>query len=131
MTKLEPLMTVDDLKKRMKIPLDNTSQDEYLEVTLEDVLDFVKRHCRSSFASGLPGGVKRAIVLLVRAVDESNVASQSLGDMSKSFFKGATYEQALELLEPFVGYTEEDSEASQFSGKKVKFVVASRYPKHK
>lgn len=131
MTEQVPLMTVDDLKKRMKIPLDDISQDDYLEVTLEDVLDFVKRHCRSTFAGGLPGGVKRAIVLLVKAVDESNVASQSLGDMSKSFFQGATYKQALELLEPFVGYTEEDEETSQFEGKKVKFVVASSYKKLK
>lgn len=112
-------MELAELKARLKIPPTDTSQDDYLQVTLEDTLDFVKQYCRSTFQSGLPSGVKRAVVLLVKAVDESNVSSQSLGDMSKSFFKGATYEQAIKLLEPFVGY---DEGLSAFGRKKVSFI---------
>lgn len=122
MTETNQSMTLSDLKARLKIPDSDTSQDSYLQATLDDALDLVKEKCRSTFANGLPGGVKRAIVLLVKSTNESNVASQSLGDMSKSFFKGESYNEALEILEDYIGY---DEGLAAFGGKKVSFVVAS------
>jgi hypothetical protein len=98
----EELMTLDELKIRLKIPKNDTSQDEYLKVALEDAISFVKRYCRDDFVDGLPGEVKQAVAKLVKAFQENgNVASISLGDMSKSFFEGGTMNEVKRLLEPF------------------------------
>lgn len=94
-------MTIDELKIRLKIT--DTSQDEYLDVVLEDALEYSKEYCRQDFADGLPSGVKQAIAKLVKSYGESsNVASMSLGDMSKSFFNnGGTLEEVNKLLKPY------------------------------
>lgn len=95
-------MTLDELKKRLKIPLTDTSQDEYLAVVLDDAVSYVKQYCRQTFDVGLPNDVKQAVAKLVKAYQEnSNVASQSLGDMSKSFFEGGTMNEVHRLLEPY------------------------------
>ncbi|WP_446662956.1 phage head-tail connector protein [Geobacillus sp. CCR] len=95
-------MTLDELKIRLKIPLTDTSQDAYLQVALEDAISFVKRYCRDDFVDGLPGDVKQAVAKLVKAFQEDGrVASQSLGDMSKSFFEGGTMNEVERLLKPY------------------------------
>lgn len=95
-------MTLDELKIRLKIPLNDTSQDEYLQIALEDAVSYVKQYCRQSFDEGLPPNVKQAVAKLVKAYQEnSNVASQSLGDMSKSFFEGGTMKEVHLLLRPY------------------------------
>ena len=57
-------MTLDELKIRMKIPQDNTSQDEFLAVALEDAIEYVKEYCNHQFKEGLPGGVKKQLCYL-------------------------------------------------------------------
>lgn len=100
------MMTLDELKIRLKIPLNDTSQDAYLRVALEDAISFVKQHCRDDFVDGLPGYVKQAVAKMVKALQEDGrVASQSLGDMSKSFFEGGTMNEVKQLLEPYVRKT--------------------------
>jgi len=95
-------MTLEELKIRLKIPSSDTSQDEYLQVALEDAVDYVKQYCCYSFEEGFPAGVKQALTKLVKAYQEnSNVASQSLGDMSKSFFEGGTMNEVHRLLQPY------------------------------
>lgn len=95
-------MTLDELKIRMKIPLGDTTQDEYLKSALEDAIEYVETYCNHSFKDGLPGGVKKAIVLLVKASGEnSNVASQSLDGMSKTFFQGQIQTEAHDYLKPY------------------------------
>lgn len=95
-------MTLDDLKKRLEIPLDDHSQDAKLEVDLEDAIDFVKEWCNNDFPDGLPGGVKRAIVTLIKSYSESkNVQSQRLGDMSKTFFEGGSLQSVYKELRPY------------------------------
>lgn len=95
-------MMLDELKIRLKIPLNDTSQDEYLTVALEDAISYVKQYCRQTFEEGLPPNVKQAVAKLVKAYQEnSNVASQSLGDMSKSFFEGGTMNEVHRLLQPY------------------------------
>ena len=97
---MEPFMTLAELKLRLKI-LDDT-QDAYYQIVLEDAVDYVREYCNCDFADGCPPGVKRAITLMVRSSNEnSNVASQSLGDMSKSFFPGGTLQEAEKLLRPY------------------------------
>lgn len=95
-------MTLDELKIRLKIPLTDTTQDEYLQIVLDDAIDYVKQYCHQTFDEGLPTNVKQAVAKLVKAYQEnSNVASQSLGDMSKSFFQGGTMNEVHRLLAPY------------------------------
>ncbi|MCM3413526.1 phage head-tail connector protein [Metabacillus litoralis] len=92
-------MELNELKVRLKIPESDTSQDASLKIDLEDAIDYVKTHCNNSFPGGFPSSVKRGIVLVVKSMRENNnVSSQSLGDMSKSFFEGATMKEAHKYL---------------------------------
>lgn len=102
-------MKLEELKVRLKIPADDDKQDVYLKVALEDAIEDVQKHCNDSFIDSntnelrLPGGVKQAITKLVKAYQEnSNVQSQSLGDMRKSFFEGGTMNEVTRLLNPYV-----------------------------
>lgn len=93
-------MTLDELKIRLKIT--GNEQDDYLTVALADAIDYVKEYCRNDFLEGLPSGVKQAIAKMVKSYQEnSNVQSQSLGDMSKSFFIGGTTNEVHRLLKPY------------------------------
>lgn len=93
-------MNLDELKLRLKIS--GNEQDDYLKVALEDAIDYVKKYCRNEFLEGLPSGVKQAVAKMVRSYQEnSNVQSQSLGDMSKSFFEGGTTNEVHRLLKPY------------------------------
>lgn len=98
-------MDIAELKVRLKIS--DTSQDEYLQVALDDAIDYAKNYCNNLFLNSkgetvLPGAVKKGVALIVKSMNEnSNVASQSLGDMSKSFFQGATINEAHKYFKPF------------------------------
>ncbi|USK61335.1 head-tail connector protein [Peribacillus asahii] len=93
-------MKLEDLKTRLKIT--DSSQDDYLKIALEDAIDYVKTYCNNPFTDSFPGGVKKAIALIVKSMGESsNVQSQSLGDMEKSFFEGGTMNEAHRYLEPY------------------------------
>lgn len=93
-------MDLQELKTRLKIS--DNSQDEFLTIALEDAIDYAKSWCNNQFAEGIPSGAKKGIALIVKSMGENgNVASQSLGDMSKSFFQGATMDEALKYLRPY------------------------------
>ncbi|MEK5070710.1 phage head-tail connector protein [Sporosarcina sp. FSL K6-1508] len=97
-------MDLDDLKVRMGIPLDNVDpvRDAKLAADLEDAIDYAKEWCNNQFENGLPPGVKRAIVAIIKSYSESkNVQSQRLGDMSKSFFEGGSIVSAHGDLRPW------------------------------
>ncbi|MFQ6391353.1 head-tail connector protein [Priestia aryabhattai] len=102
-------MNLEELKIRLKIPADNTKQDDYLKVALEDAIEAVQDYCKDSFVDPdtnelkLPGGVKQAITKLVESYQEKgNVQSQSLGDMRKAFFEGGSLNVVTRLLKPYV-----------------------------
>ncbi|MFS0878018.1 phage head-tail connector protein [Solibacillus isronensis] len=113
-----PLMTLEQLKVRLQLSTADTSKDATYQAWLDDAIEIAQEKCGSSFTKKLPSGVRRAIVLLVKGMNESNVASQSLGDMSKSFFKTEYYAEAMAILEDYVGY---DEEANAVTSKQVKF----------
>lgn len=98
-------MDLQELKTRLKIS--DNSQDEFLTIALEDAIDYAKSWCNNQFldesgSESLPPTVKKAVSLIVKSMSEnSNVASQSLGDVSKSFFQGATMGEAHKYLRPF------------------------------
>jgi hypothetical protein len=88
------------LKIRLKIS--DYAQDSFLSVALEDALDYAKTYCNNDFSDEIPPAVKKGIALLVKSMNEnSNVSSQSLGDMSKSFFEGATLREAHTYFKPY------------------------------
>lgn len=93
-------MDLEELKIRLGI--NDNVQDGALQVKLEDAIDYVKIYCNNDFKDGIPSAVKKGISLIVKSMNENgNVASQSLGDMSKSFFQGATMDEAHKYLKPF------------------------------
>jgi hypothetical protein len=93
-------MELEELKVRLKIS--DTSQDAFLTVALEDAIDYAKSYCNNPFVDGLPPTVKKGVALIVKSMGEnSNVSSQSLGDMSKSFFEGGTMNEAHRYFNPF------------------------------
>lgn len=100
-------MELEELKIRNKLSLLDTSQDAYLSVALEDAIDYAEQYCNRSFKNSLggydiPPSVKKGIALMIKSMGESsNVASQSLGDMSKSFFEGGTMKEAHRYFAPY------------------------------
>lgn len=62
----------------------------------------INQLCGTLFVDGtLPIDIDVAVDLLIKAMKETNVASQKLGDMSKSFFEGSTYRAAIKYLKPY------------------------------
>lgn len=97
-------MTIDELKIRLGInPEDiNAISDAKLAADLEDAIDYAKEWCNNEFRDGLPPGVKRALVTIIKSYSESkNVQSQRLGDMSKSFFQGGSIQSAHSDMRPW------------------------------
>ena len=113
------IITLDQLKVRMQLSTADTSKDDTYQAWLDDAIEIVQEKCGTSFETKLPSGVRRAIVLLVKGMNESNVSSQSLGDMSKSFFKTDYYNEAMAILDDYVGYNEETG--TMVGSKQVKF----------
>ncbi|MEV9639479.1 phage head-tail connector protein [Mammaliicoccus sciuri] len=97
-------MTIDELKIRLGMdPNDiNAIRDAKLAAELEDAIDYAKEWCNNDFRDGFPSGVKRALVTIVKSYSENRaVASQRLGDMSKSFFQGGSIQSAHNDLRPW------------------------------
>ena len=118
-------MTLEQLKVRLQVSLDDTSKDATYQAWLDDAIDFAIERCGEGITKKLPSGVRRAIVLLVKGMNESNVSSQSLGAMSKSFFKTEYGKEALELLEDYIGYDPE-TKAPIGGGSIVTFIPMKR-----
>lgn len=93
-------MELDELKVRLKI--NDSSQDAFLTVALDDAKSYAMEYCNDPFVNGIPSAVKKGIALMVRSMNEnSSVSSQSLGDMSKSFFEGGTIKEAHTYFKPY------------------------------
>lgn len=101
-------MRIDELEELLGITIQATPQEALYEARLAASVDYVKTYCRNDFLDSdgyesIPKGAQMGIALLVKSMSEnSNVSSQSLGDMSKSFFEGATGREAKLYLKPYV-----------------------------
>lgn len=88
-------MTVQEVADLLGITIPAEQNARY-EARLEAAVDHINAECGNQFSQAdgtidLPAGVKMGAALLVKAMGENPaVASQSLGDMSKSFFEGGT-----------------------------------------
>lgn len=83
-------------------------QEAAYEARLAAAIDQAKEYCKNPFEDqdgkqSIPAGAQMGIALMVKAMGEKNqnVASQSLGDMSKSFFQNGTYDAAIKYLKPY------------------------------
>lgn len=95
-------MTLDELKIRLGYADVDPVRDAKLALDLEDAIDYAKEWCNNDFKDGIPPGVKRALVNIVKSYSENrSVQSQRLGDMSKSFFQGGTIKSAHEDMRPW------------------------------
>lgn len=74
---------------------------------IKSAIGQAQKYCNNSFENEhgvvvIPDGADMGIALMVKAMGETtNIASQSLGDMSKSFFEGGTLKTARSYLKPF------------------------------
>lgn len=75
------------------------TDDQYRKAAIAHI----NQQCKKQFAENdIPPDIEIVIDLLIKSMKENkSVASQSLGDMSKSFFQGATYDAAIMLLKPY------------------------------
>jgi hypothetical protein len=79
-------MTLDDLKKLLGIPLDDTSKDDLLNILLPAAIDFVIERTQNPFTKDengdiiLPAGVKLAIAMMIQAVLAAGVGTEGGGD---------------------------------------------------
>ena len=65
-------------------------------------LDWIKSYCKNDFASGVTGGVNLALEkLAARHIQDSNVASEQVGDLSRSFFGSDLPKDIKALLRPY------------------------------
>jgi hypothetical protein len=75
---------------------------------LSAAVDHINAECGERFTNAdgdveLPASVKMGAAMLVKSMNENPaVASQSLGDMSKSFFEGGTYRAARDYWKRYV-----------------------------
>lgn len=77
------------------------------DIIREAALDWINDYCGQEFIDGeLPGGVELALRRLVKSLDTPvNVASQSVSDVSMSFYRGTDGTLPTEvkrLLEPYI-----------------------------
>jgi len=100
-------MTLSDLETLLGINITGTPQQARYEAVLAAAIDHVKQDCNRDFLdeSGsllLPVAVQMGVATLVKAMMENqSVQSQSLGDISKSFFEGGTYKAARRYWKPY------------------------------
>jgi len=84
-----------------------TPEEPQFQLMMDAAIDHIKRDCNRDFLNAdgeldLPASVKMAVGLLVKSFMENpGVASQSLGELSKSFFEGGTYKAARKLWQPY------------------------------
>ncbi|MEK3801774.1 phage head-tail connector protein [Bacillus sp. FSL K6-1234] len=85
-------MDLAELKVRLGIPAEDTSQDAKLQIDLEDGISYAMAYCNNLFVGpdntvSLPPAVKKGIALLIKIERESpsGVLSESIGGMSRSY----------------------------------------------
>lgn len=67
----------------------------------EAYLEWIKDYCNNDFTNGIPGGVNLALDKLVaRHGQDSNIASEQVGDLSRSFFDNDIPKDIKALLRP-------------------------------
>lgn len=79
-------MRLNELKMRLRIPEEDTSNDELLLIYLDDALDFIQRNCKQEF-DPLPPTAKKVATQYVAFELNGNgyVLSETISGMSQTF----------------------------------------------
>ena len=103
-------MQLTDLTNLLGITIATEQEPAYI-ARLSAAIDQAKTYCNNQFlvtaedgttSEVIPPGAQMGIALMVKAMGENqNVQSQSLGDMSKSFFQNGTFNAAAPYLKPY------------------------------
>lgn len=94
-------MTLDELKRRLQIPAEDASKDEYLQIVLEEAIGWVQNVCGQDFIVDgelrLPAVAKGVIAQYVNFEMQNNagIKSESIGGMSQTFDSVDERNQAL------------------------------------
>jgi hypothetical protein len=65
-------------------------------------LEWIKSYCNNDFGNGVPGGVNLVLDKLVASHGhDSNVSSEQVGDLSRSFFDNDIPKDIKALLRPY------------------------------
>lgn len=94
-------MTLDELKKRLEIPPEDTSRDGYLEGILEEAIEWVQGACNQTFVINdvltLPAVAKGIVAQYVgyELQGSAGIKSESIGGMSQTFDSVEERDQAL------------------------------------
>lgn len=100
-------MDLQELKTRLKISDD--SQDESLELALEDAIDFAKTWCNNPFLNDegeleIPSSVKKGIAMMVD-IDRNTtngIESESIAGMNQTFTNSnERYAPVFKLWRPY------------------------------
>lgn len=91
-----------EVKKLLKIPDADTSQDDFIEAMIPIATEFAESHCNRSFANDMPFGVKLGVAKLIESFgSNNNVSSESIGDLSQSFFSSDIPDSVKTFLKPY------------------------------
>lgn len=52
------ILTVDETKTLLQIPLNDTSKDTFIELNIPIIEDFIMKYCKDDFVDGFPSGLK-------------------------------------------------------------------------
>ncbi len=105
-------MNLQELKSYLKMDLQDTTQDIFLQLALDSVIEYVITWTNNSFLKGeppvltIPAGVKMGIAMMISpmttgegvagAIGESNVKSEKMDGLEVSYFSPKDMSQVAE-----------------------------------
>lgn len=92
-------MRLNELKLRLRIPPEETANDELLLIFLDDAIDFVQRTCNQTF-DPMPPTAKKVITQYTAFELNGNgyVLSESIAGMSQSFESSEQRDKSLTAI---------------------------------
>lgn len=100
-------MKLTDAEKLLNTQMVGAADEAVYQARLDAAIDQAKQYCNRDFLNTdglleIPKGAQLGVALILKAMGETqSVASQSLGDMSKSFFENGTYKAGINYLKPY------------------------------
>lgn len=78
-------MNAKDVKVFNGLNLDDTSNDETLELLIEEYKNVAQDYCNQVFTDPLPSGVRKFIAECIKFGTSGNISARSMGSVSYTF----------------------------------------------